>query len=160
MRLSLRPFCSRGCHVGVAVTVCVSVATEVCTVVCTSVSVLVTVLGATVSVCTGAAPPPPEDSCLSWWLADEVVVVVVVVVEVGAGVSVELHATESMPTATVAMPTVNDARLRVRAMVNDNGISLSSQSHDKTARFIPAHKRPPPEPPVGFYVQLAVSRLS
>jgi hypothetical protein len=32
------------------------------------------------------------------------------------------------------MPTVKDARLRSWAVVNDNGISLSSQSDDVTAR--------------------------
>jgi DNA gyrase/topoisomerase IV subunit B len=53
------------------------------------------------------------------------VVVVVVVVDVGAGVPLELHATESRPTATAAMPTVKEARLRTWA-VFDNGISLSS----------------------------------
>jgi hypothetical protein len=74
---------------------------------------------------------------LSWWLAEDVVVVVEVV-DVGAGVPWELHATDSMPTATAATPTEKDARLRMWAVVNDNGISLSSQTHDKTARFIPA----------------------
>ena len=143
----MRGFWSRCCQVGVAVTVCVSVATDVCTVVWTSVSVLVTVLGATVSVCTGAAlPPPPEppdESCLSWCPPPEaaadvdVVVVVVEVVEVGAGVPLELHATDNRPTATAATPTVKDARLRTWAVLSNNGISLSSQSDYVTARYIP-----------------------
>jgi len=58
----------------------------------------------------------------------------VVVVVVGAVVPFELQATDSPPTATAAMPTVKDARLRSWAVVNDNGISLSSQSDDVTAR--------------------------
>jgi len=89
-----------------------------------------------------------------------VVVVVVVLVVVGAGVPFELHATDSTPTATAVMPTVRDARLRMWAVVNGNGLSLSSQTHDRTARFIPVRGRPPPEPPVRFYVQLAVSPLN
>src|SRR5262249_27080527 len=43
---------------------------------------------------------------------------------------------DSTPTATAAMPTVRDARLRNWAVVNDKGISLSSQSYDVTARYI------------------------
>jgi hypothetical protein len=93
-----------------------------------SVSVLVTVPGATVSVSvwTGAAPPPPDESCLSWCppLAVELVVVVVLVVAVGAGVPLEPQATEIRPTAMAVTPTVRDARLRIWAVVNDNGISL------------------------------------
>ncbi|AGB21552.1 hypothetical protein Mycsm_01129 [Mycobacterium sp. JS623] len=128
----------------------------VCTVVCTSVSVLVTVLGTTVtvSVSTGAwaAPPPldpPDESCFSWWPPPEaaaevvVVVVVVLVVAVGAGVPVELHATDSAPTATAVTPTVRDARLEIWAVINDNGLSLSSQSDYVTARYIPTGRRAP-----------------
>jgi hypothetical protein len=119
----------------------------------------------------GAAPPPPDppdESCFSWWppalLAAELVVVVVVVVvvlvEVGAGMPFEPHATDNTPTTTAATPTVKDARLRMWAVINDNGISLSSQTQDRTARFIPARERPPPELRVRFYVELAVSPLN
>jgi hypothetical protein len=105
-----------------------------------SVSVLVTVLGATVSA--GAAPP--VESWFSWWppplpvfATELVVVVVVVVVVVGAVVPFELQATDSRPTATATMPTVDGALLRICAVLNANGISLSSQSYDVTVRFIP-----------------------
>ncbi len=64
-------------------------------------------------------------------------VVVVVVVVVGAVVPVELHATDSAPIATAIMPTVTDTPLRSCAVLNDNGISLTSQSYDVTARSIP-----------------------
>jgi hypothetical protein len=53
-----------------------------------------------------------------------VVVVVVVLVVVGAVVPFELHATVSTPAATATVPTVSDARVRIWAVVNDNGISL------------------------------------
>ena len=98
-------------------------------------------LGEPVSAGAGAAPPPPEspefeppppDESCPWWLlpplaAALVVVVVVVVVVVGAGVPWEPHATDSTPTATAVTPTVREARLRMWAMVNDNGVSLSSK---------------------------------
>jgi len=77
-----------------------------------SVSVLVTVLGATVSA--GAAAP--VESWFSWrppplpvFATELVVVVVVVVVVVGAVVPFELQATDSRPTATATMPTVDGA---------------------------------------------------
>ena len=76
-------------------------------------------------------------------------VVVVVVVVVGAVVPFELQATDSTPTATAAMPTVKDARLRSWAVVNDNGISLSSQSDDVTARYIPTGRQAPPNRAAG-----------
>jgi hypothetical protein len=114
-----------------------------------SVSVLVTVLGSTVTGSAGAAPP--VESRLSWWppplpppLAAALVVVavvVVVVLVVGAVVPFELHATDNRPTATATMPTVNDAVLRTSAVSNANRISLSSQSHDVTVRFIPTWAR-------------------
>ena len=69
------------------------------------------------------------------------VVVVVEVVEVGAGVPVELHATDNRPTARAATPTVKDARLRTWAVFNNNGISLSSQSDYETARYIPTGRQ-------------------
>jgi len=69
------------------------------------------------------------------------VVVVIVVVAVGAVVPVELHATDSAPIATATVPTVNDAPLRSRAVLNDNGVSFSSQSYDVTARSIPTWTR-------------------
>jgi hypothetical protein len=120
-----------------------------------SVSVFVTVLGATVTVSVSAgawaAPPPapPDESCFSWWPPPEaaadvlvvVVVVVVVLVVVGAGVPVELQATDSIPTATAVTPTPRDARLRIRALINDNGFSLSSQSDYVTARYIPTGRQ-------------------
>ena len=102
---------------------------------------LVTVLGATVSAGAGGHRPSRQTSrdshdgrrrCSppSWSSWSSLVVVVVV----GAVVPFELQATDSTPTATAAMPTVKDARLRSWAVVNDNGISLSSQSDDVTAR--------------------------
>src|SRR4029077_17629384 len=108
-----------------------------------SVSTLVTVLGSTVTVLGAAGAAPPREPCLSWLpalpvFADaELVVVVVVVVVVGAVLPLELHATDSTPTATAATPAVNGALLRTCAMVDGNGISLSSQSYDVTVRFIP-----------------------
>ncbi len=64
-----------------------------------------------------AGAAPPVESCFSWRpplpvLATELVVVVVVVVVVGAVVPFELQATDSRPTATATMPTVNGALLR------------------------------------------------
>jgi hypothetical protein len=85
---------------------------------------------------------------------------VVVVVVVGAVVPFELHATVSIPAAMAATPIVNGARRQMRTTVNTTGISLSSQSHDRTARFIPARRRQPPEPQVGLSVDLAVSPLN
>jgi hypothetical protein len=109
-----------------------------------SVSVLVTVLGATALGATlSAGAAPPVESCLSWWpppppaFAAELVVVVVVVGVVGAVGPFELQATDSRPTATATIPDVNGALRQIRAMVNDNGISLSSQSYGVTVRFIP-----------------------
>jgi hypothetical protein len=105
-----------------------------------SVSALATVLGAAVS----AEAAPPVESCFSWWppplpvfATELVVVVVVVVVVVGAVVPFELQATDSRPTATATTPTVDGALLRICAVLNANGISLSSQSYDVTVRFIP-----------------------
>jgi hypothetical protein len=89
-----------------------------------------------------------------------VVVVVVVVLVVGAVVPLEPHATVSIPAAMAATPIVNGARRQIRARVNANGISLSSQSYDRTARFIPARRRQPPESQVGLSVDLAVSPLN
>jgi hypothetical protein len=36
----------------------------------------------------------------------------------------------------------------------------SSRTHDRTARFIPARRRQPPEPQVGLSVDVAVSPLN
>jgi hypothetical protein len=85
-----------------------------------------------------------------------VVVVVVVVVVVGAVVPFELQATDSRPTATATMPTVDGALLRICAVLNANAISLSSQSYDVTVRF----RRQVTEPRVGLCVELPVSRPS
>jgi len=90
-----------------------------------------------------------------------VVVVAVVVVVVGAVVPCELHATDSVPAATAITPIVNGARRQIRAMVNDNGISLPREVFDVTARYIPTgRRRQVTEPWVGLYVELPVSPLS
>jgi hypothetical protein len=89
-----------------------------------------------------------------------VVVVVVVVLVVGAVTPFELQATDTIAATMATTPIVNGARRQMRARVDANGISLSSQSHDRTARFIPARRRPSPEPQVGLSVDLAVSPLN
>jgi hypothetical protein len=88
-------------------------------------------------------------------------VVVVVVVVVGAVVPCEPHATDSIPAAMASTPIVNGARRQIRAKVNRNGISLSSQTYDRTVRFIPTCTRATgTEPLVDLYVELPVSPLN
>lgn len=110
-----------------------------------------------------AAPPPdpPDESCFSWWpppdaAAEVAVVVVVVLVAVGAGVALVLHATESTPAATAVMPTLRDARLRIWAVINDNGLSLPRKvTIGQRDSYLPASDRHQ-----NRYVELAVSPLS
>ena len=84
------------------------------------------------------------------------VVVVVVVVVLGAGVPFELHATDSIPTATAVMPTVSDARFRIWALVNDNGLSLPRKvTIGQRDSYLPVGDRYQ-----NRYVELAVSPLS
>jgi len=101
--------------------------------------VLVTVFGATVTASVSGA-------CFAWWPLPEaaaelvVVVVGVVLVVVGPGVPVELHATDSTPTATAVMPTVRHARWRM--WVNDNGVSLPRKvTIGQRDSYLPARDR-------------------
>jgi len=118
----------------------------------------------TVSVSGAWAAPPPDpldESCFSWWpppdaAAEVAVVVVVVLVAVGAGVALVLHATKSTPAATAAMPTLRDARLRIWAVINDNGLSLPRKpTIGQRDSYLPASGRHQ-----NRYVELAVSPLS